>query len=58
MLLIKNLLDASKMSIANQTEIAEMREQIVNLSKQLETQQSGANVTTVNSISQMVNNTE
>ena len=34
-----------------------MREQIVNLSKQLETQQSGANVTTVNSPSQMVNNT-
>ena len=35
-----------------------MREQIVNLSKQLETQQSGANVTTVNSPSQMVNNTQ
>ena len=29
---------------ANQTEIAEMREQIVNLSKQLETQQSGEKV--------------
>ena len=54
----QKLADASKMSIANQTEIAEMREQIVNLSKQLETQQSGANVTTVNSPSQMVNNTQ
>ena len=54
----QKLADASKMSIANQTEIAEMREQIVNLSKQLETQQSGANVTTVNAPSQMVNNTQ
>jgi len=54
----QKLADASKMSIANQTELAEMREQIVNLSKQLETQQSGANVTTVNSPSQMVNNTQ
>ena len=54
----QKLADASKMSIANQTEIAELREQIVNLSKQLETQQSGANVTTVNAPSQMVNNTQ
>ena len=54
----QKLADASKMSIANQTELAEMREQIVNLSKQLETQQSGANVTTVNAPSQMVNNTQ
>ena len=54
----QKLADASKMSIANQTELAELREQIVNLSKQLETQQSGANVTTVNSPSQMVNNTQ
>ena len=54
----QKLADASKMSIANQTEIAEMREQIVNLSKQLETQQSGGNVSTVNAPSQMVNNTQ
>lgn len=54
----QKLADASKMSIANQTEIAELREQIVNLSKQLETQQSGGNVSTVNAPSQMVNNTQ
>ena len=54
----QKLADASKMSIANQTEIAELREQIVNLSKQLETQQSGANISTVNAPSQMVNNTQ